>query len=250
MSELSEEVSRIADEIEEALWAWDVPGDIERALAVYRQAEQKLQALDLAADHPAYATQQRVLAYCLMRQGNVLRHLGEPEQALALGRRELAAASRCGEDIQWGRSLISNGTNYVVAGAVSQGLEKMEQARALFQSGDSHDHQQGLGWYWILQADLANGGVITRDPGEVVAVANRAIKILKPIENWPGVARAYAARANAHDALGDGNQAAKDRTDEQYYAGLGSARAGCAGGEEKPRRSEQGSGSQNRNDER
>lgn len=249
MSELSEEVSHIEDEIEEALWALDVPGDVERALAVYRQAEQKLQALDLAADHPTYAAQQRVLAYCLMRQGNVLRHLGEPEQALALGRRELAAASASGDDVQWGRSLISNGTNHVVAGAVSQGLEMMEQAHALFASGDSHDHQQGLGWYWILQADLANGGITTRKPGDVITLADRAIAILKLIENWPGVARAYAARANAHDALGDGHQAARDRSEQQYYARLGSLGSQSAGGEAKRRPSEHGSGSRHTSNE-
>lgn len=219
MSEMLDRIRGIKEEIEEALWALDVRGDIEKALAVYRQAELNLQALDVSADDAAYGEQQRVLAYCLLRQGNVLRHMGEPEHALCLGRRELAAASASGDDVALARSLISNGTNQVVAGAMVEGLEMMEQARELFESGDSYDHQQGLGWYWILQADLANGGITGTGPREAVEAADRALEILKPIDNRPGVARAYAARAKAYEALGNEEQAAEDREAQEVYTG-------------------------------
>lgn len=220
MTEIQQRIRGIEDEIEEALWALDVPGDFEAAFSAYCEAESKLQALGIGADDPAYGEQQRVLAYCLMRQGNVLRQMGEPERALKLGRRELAAASASGDDIALARSLISNGTNRVIAGAVDEALEMMERARKLFGGGDSYDHQQGLGWYWILQADLANGGITEREPSEVVEVADRALEILQPIQNWPGVARAYAARAQAHEALGNESQAADDRRNQQHFAAL------------------------------
>ena len=43
----------------------------------------------------------------------------------------------------------------------------------------------------------------------------RALEILKPIENWPVVARAYAARAKAHEKLGNEEEAAKDRQEQK-----------------------------------
>lgn len=39
----------------------------------------------------------------------------------------------------------------------------------------------------------------------------------KPIANWPGIARGYAARAKAHEKLGNKDQAAKDREEQQHY---------------------------------
>jgi hypothetical protein len=112
---------------------------------------------------------------------------------------------------------MSNGTNHIITGAVGKGGELLEKARELFARGDSNDHRQGLGWYWILQADLANAGIIEREPAEVIEIAGRALETLKPIENWPGVARAYAARAKAHERLGDKEEAAKDRLEQQVY---------------------------------
>ena len=91
----------------------------------------------------------------------------------------------------------------------------MRAARDLFECGDSYDHQQGLGWYWILQADLTNAGMLSGEPAEVLAMAQRALEILEPIENWPGVARAYAARAAAHAQLGEEEAAAYDRLQQQ-----------------------------------
>ena len=70
---------------------------------------------------------------------------------------------------------------------------------------------------WILQADLANAGIIKKDPIEVLVIADRALAILKPIENWPGVARAYAARLKPHEQLGDDEKAAEDRKKQEYY---------------------------------
>ena len=190
---------------------------IEEALAIYREAETKLVAMEITTEAPAYPEQQRVLAYCLMRQGNLLRQMGEPQQALALSEREISAARASRDEITLARSLMSNGTNHIMAGEVKKGLVLIEGAREIFAGGDSYDHQQGLGWYWILQADLSSAGIIEREPAEILEIADRALLILKPIENWPGVARAYAARVNAHERLGNEEDAAENRKAQQYY---------------------------------
>lgn len=217
MAEIAEIIKGIENQIEEALWALEVHDEIEKALEAYQEAESKLTALALTADNPAYAEQQRVLAYCLMRQSNLLRQMDKPEEAFALSERELKAARLSGDEITLARSLMSTGANYIVARDIEKGLRLLEEARALFEGSDSYDHQQGLGWYWILQADLVNAGIVEKTPSEAVESADRALEILKPIENWPGVARAYAARAKAYEKSGNEDAAAQDRREQKDY---------------------------------
>jgi len=217
MAEKLEIIKGIEDQIERALWAFEVHDEIEKALEAYQDAESKLIALGLTTEDPAYAEQQRVLAYCLMRQSNLLRQMDKPEEAFALSERELTAARLSGDEITLARSLMSNGANSIVARELEKGMNLLEEARALFEGGDSYDHQQGLGWYWILQADLVNGGIVNRPSSEVIESADRALEILKSIENWPGVARAYAARAKAHESTGNQDAAAKDRKEQKDY---------------------------------
>jgi hypothetical protein len=56
-----------------------------------------------------------------------------------------------------------------------------------------------------------NAGLLTWDARDVTEAAERALSILQPIENWPGVARAYGARAQARERLGDAVAAEADR---------------------------------------
>lgn len=217
MAENLEIIKDIEDQIEKALWSFEVHDEIEKALAIYQDAEGKLTALDLSAVHPAYPYQQRVLAYCLMRQSNLLRQMDKSAEAFALSERELTAARLSGDEITLARSLMSNGANYLVARDIETGLRLLEEARSLFENGDDYDHRQGLGWYWILQADLVNAKIVEKPPSAVIEFADRALEILKPIENWPGVARAYAARAKAQESLGNETAAAKDRKAQKDY---------------------------------
>lgn len=217
MDEKAKLIKEIEDQIEEALWSLELHGETAKALEIYLEAETKLVSLDINVEEPAYPEQQRVLAYCLMRQGNLLRQMGKSEQASALSEREIVAARASKDEVMLARSLMSYGTNRIVTGEAGKGLELIEEARALFEGRDSYDHQQGLGWYWILQADLANAGIIEREPTEVLEIADRALAILKPIENWPGVARAYAARVKAHERMGNEEEATRDRMEQEYY---------------------------------
>lgn len=212
-----EKIKEIEAQIEDGLWKFEVRDEIEKALEIYLEAESRLNELELTEEASAYPEMQRVLSYCLMRRGNLLRQMGKPEEARALGEREMDAARASGDEIMLARSLMSNGTNYIVTGEVEKGLALVEDSRAQFEKGKSYDHQQGLGWYWILQADLANAGLVEKTPAEIVEIVNNALEILKPIENWPGVARGYAARAKAYENMGNGDQAGQDRKDQQYY---------------------------------
>ena len=214
-----EKIKEIEELIEKALWEYEVRNELAKALNAYQQAEAKLEALGVREDDPAYKEQQRVQAYCLMRQGNILRQLGKPQEAMALSEREINAARASGNEITLAQSLMSNGTNLIVSGRIEKGLALLDEASELYKKGNSYDHQQGLGWYWILQADLANGGLVKREPSEVADFATHALELLKPIENWTGVSRAYAARAKAFDQLGDEQSGKKDREDQKLAEG-------------------------------
>jgi tetratricopeptide (TPR) repeat protein len=214
MIEIVETIKEIEKQIEKALWELEVHDELGKALEVYQGAEAKLEELEITAENPAYKEQQRVLSYCLMRQGNILRQMEKPHEALALGEREITAARASGDEITLARSLMSNGTNLIVNGDVERGLPLLDEARKIFETGDSYDHKQGLGWYWILQADLANAGLVKKGPDEAIELATRALVILNPIENWPGVARAYAARVKAYEKLGNEAEAVKNRQNQ------------------------------------
>jgi tetratricopeptide (TPR) repeat protein len=211
---MSGKVTRIKEceaRIEEALWSHEIAGENERALEAYQAVEADLGAFLGDPTGPVVAEVQRVLAYCLMREGNVLRVLGRSDEAGRLSEREIVAARASGDSITLARSLMSHGTNLVVGGSLDAGRRFLEEARSLFANGDSRDHRQGVGWCWILQADLMNAGLVVGDARDVIAAADRALAELLPIESWPGIARAHGARAQAHERLGDAAAAEADR---------------------------------------
>jgi len=219
MTETRTQIKQIEDQIEDALWSFETGGENSKALIAYQDAETSLERLGILIGDPAYNEYQRVLAYCLMRQGNILRQSGQPERALALSEREIAAARACGEVITLARSLMSNGINQIVAGRVNQGIGLLDEARSLFEMGDSYDHKQGLGWYWVVQADLINAGLLAGGPPEVIDAADQALSLLLPIENWPGIARSYAARALARERSGNLTAAEADRAAQHKAEG-------------------------------
>lgn len=212
-----EAIDHLEQQIETTLATREQPGDLEAALEEYLAVEKDLLALDLGPDDPAFAEQQRVLAYCLLRQGNMLRQLGRLEEAKLLSEREIEAARASGNQIALARTLMSYGSTAIASGDLDSGLVLLEEARTEFESGDSYEHQQGLGWYWILQADLATAGLVAAEPDDVIASADKALEILTPIENWPGVARAYGARAQALEELGKKDEALADWESQLQY---------------------------------
>ena len=210
-----EKIKEIESQIDKALWEFEIHDQLEKALGIYQQTEAQLMALELHEYDPDFTEQQRVLSYCLMRQGNMLRQLKKPRDALALSEREIVAARLSRDEITLARSLMSNGINRIVAGEVDPGSSMLEEALAHFKNGESQDHKQGVGWCWIIQADLANAGLVNKGAAEVVIIATQALDIVKPIENWPGVARAYAARGAAYEKLGNAEAATKDRQSQK-----------------------------------
>jgi hypothetical protein len=103
------------------------------------------------------------------------------------------------------------GTTLLTGGQVEKGLAYIEQSRPIFEKGESFDHRQGLGWYWILQAELGLAGLTKEEPQNILGFLDTALEILEPIENWAGVARVYGLRAKVHESQGRTDTAAADR---------------------------------------
>jgi len=218
MDDIVGKINAYEKEIDSALESYEQNDSLDAALQVYQTVESKLLDLDLQSDHPRFPRMQAVLAYCLLREGNILRQSGQPQEAMLVSEREIAAARNSGDGITLARSLMSYGTSLMGQGNLDGGMRYIEEARHLFERGESYDHCQGLGWYWVLRADIANAGLQEVDPSEVLAFADNAIAILEPIENWPGVSRAYAARAVAHETIGDPAAVVADRENQEMYS--------------------------------
>ncbi len=220
MNDIFSSIEQLETEIETILESDEQNERYDQALERYRQVEVQLLAMGLAPGDPGYQAQQGVLAYCLMRQANLLRISGQKAEAQALSQRGIAAARASGNDLALARSLLDLGATYITGGDLNQGLELTEEARTIFEKSDLYDYRQGLGWYWILRADLINLGYLPLAPEETIAAADQALAILLPLENYPGVARAYAARAKAHTALSDLPAAEADRQAQERYERL------------------------------
>ncbi|MFX1534123.1 MAG: hypothetical protein ACFFDI_07810 [Promethearchaeota archaeon] len=218
MSELVSTIKQLKADVEEALNSYELKNQLKPALKVYQEVETKILALKgITSEHEAYSEQQRVLAYALMRQANILRQLGEMNEASEVTKREITAARASGNDLTLARSLMSFGTTCAASGEVKSGLEYIEEAQTLFSKGTSYDHKQGLGWCWILKADLINAKILSRKQEDVIDVTTRAMELLKSIGNWPGVTRAYEARAKAYEQLGNEIAASADLEAAKVY---------------------------------
>ncbi len=218
MGELIGRIKSLENAIEDALHKYEIAESYVDALAEYRRIKEELLAFSISeSDTDSYKEQQRVLAYVLMREGNALRDLNEVEEANTIQELELVAAKNSGDDIAIARSLFSSAVKELTTRNVENGLKLLEEALGAFNKGDSVDHIMGAGWVYIIHSDLMNLDLIPSEYEEIVESCNHAIKILEPIENWQGLARAYEARAFAHKNADELDLAKKDEEMVKEY---------------------------------
>ena len=195
--------------IEIALWEYEVQGRLRTALDEYGSVEVDLLEAMEREEIPE-GEGLSTLSYCLVRQANVLRRLGEEGEALELGVRSIDVARESGDQLAQARAALSHGTALVML-RDPDGERLLEEALALFSGGQSGDHRQGVGWYWILVGDLNNSGYLAASADNALDAAERALDVLVPIGNWTGVARAYEAMARAYRTLGEREEADRAR---------------------------------------
>ncbi len=194
------------------------------ALELYQLAGAEVEALPIPRTDPqykgVYREAKRVRAYLYLREANALRALGRPQAAAALGEKEVEAAWASGDMITIARSTFSLGGTCLANGEMERGLKLLDDSKGMFEHGEGEDFQQGLGWWYIIQSDIRNNGMVPDTSEAVLELANKALEILRPLKNWPGVARAHAARAQVYEKLNEAEPARLARAAEQMAQGL------------------------------
>lgn len=219
-SDIDNQIKEAEGRIDTALRELEQHDKLAEALAKYQTVAAELDSMKVEAQSQEYREQQRVLAYAYLRIGNAMRQLGRGEEALQVAEKELECARKSGDDIALARTLMSFGATLLAGGQVEKGLSYMDQSRPIFEKGTHYDHKQGLGWYWILKAELGLAGLTRVEPQDLQGYLGTALEILEPIKNWAGVARAYELRAKVNDSQGCADAAAADRKLHAKYKSL------------------------------
>jgi len=196
------EASQFETDIESALWTLETEGDEDSALEVYQRVTSDLEAA-LAAGTVERADALRVLSYGYLRQANLVRVRGDLSKARDLGEKSILLGRESGDALSLARALLNHAPTLALMKDPSL-KSVLDDSLSLFSAGSSKDHAQGVGWYWILVADICAAGLM---PGggasEMITAAERALQALTPIENWQGIARAYSVLERAYIMTGD-----------------------------------------------
>jgi hypothetical protein len=167
----------------------------------------------------------KLRAYLYLREANALRALGRHAEAGPVAEQELSAAMASGHQLSIARAMFSLGSTCLANGETARGLKLLDDSRPMFEHHDDPEHRQGLGWWHLIQADIGNDGLAHTPPDYALQQADQALALLRPLENWPGIARAHAARAKAYDRLGDPQAASIARTAAQMAQAMPSLAA-------------------------
>lgn len=201
--------------IDQAVAQLENSGKMEQALSAYKEIERGLLETEMTPDMEC--ERQRVLAYCYMRQANLYRQIGKGKKAEEATVKEVAAAKESGDQVSYGRSLLSDAANKFRHGMGTKGIHLLDMAEEVFNQGESAEHKQGLGWAYILRADLMESRLMPGTDDDIIQFASVAIDVLEPIKNYPGLVRAHSVRARAYERLGKlDNQQADDQKADEY----------------------------------
>lgn len=200
---------RYEEQIEDALWELEVKGNEESALSVYRRVTSELEVAMEAGDVDE-ADARRVLSYGYLRQANIVRGQGALGDARALGEKSVDFGRASGDGVALARAFLNHAATLAMMKHPDV-KQLLDECLALFSSGSSDDHMQGVGWHWILVADLCSAGLLPGGATAVIAAAEEALQALIPIKNWQGIARAHSSLEHAYKENGDEDLARQAR---------------------------------------
>ena len=203
-------------DLEAAIWEGEHAGRLDTARTIVDGVIGRLKAIESQPGSEIYRRRQGLLAFALMRRANILRQEQDVSAASEADREALAAAETA-DDLSRGRCLLSMAATSFASGQATEGLSQLEEARRAFHSGAGEEYQQGIGWSWLLHADVVNAGLVDDGPEQAISSAARALGILRVIGNWAGVARSYQALAAVEEGLGNQEVAEAIREVAKHY---------------------------------
>lgn len=208
---LDHTLTEIETHAESALMVLEGMGRWEEALEVARMAGASVDELtiDRKTQRDQFKAAKRLRAYLYLREANALRALGRASEVADLGDKELQAALLSGHGLTIARAMVSLGSTKLANGDLDNGLRLLNEARPMLEHHDDFDHKQALGWWYILQADIRNNGMVADTPEAALALADQGLALVRPLKNWAGIARAHQARAKALTRLNRPAEAAQ-----------------------------------------
>lgn len=83
----------------------------------------------------------------------MLRLLKRLDKVTIVNKKEIESTKLSGNTITYAQSLFSTGINLLSNRKMEEGLALLNMARKSFEVGNTPEHKQGVGWYWIILAD-------------------------------------------------------------------------------------------------
>jgi len=179
--------------------AWELKGQLEKALDSYDHLLAEVEATDPADQHEN-GEKKAIIAYLLMRKAGTLLQTGKLESGNSLMNQALTYAEQSGNFLIFNRAKLGLGVFYASTNRFEKGEELLKEALSSFNQRSDYDSRQGAGW-----ALLNLGGLYLKEEKPALAEEKltEAIKLLTTIENWVGVATAYEIKAKNDRVKGD-----------------------------------------------
>lgn len=137
--------------------------------------------------------------------------MGNTEHAEEFARKALEYATKSEEKVNQGRVLLVLGSIYNTKQKFEEALTYIQKAKLLFKDASKDvpevDSIQGYGWALLLEASIL---LNIEEIQKTEDTAKEALKVLKDINNTPGIIRAYGVLAEIYERL--------DRSEEKRRA--------------------------------
>jgi tetratricopeptide (TPR) repeat protein len=192
--------------IEEEGLVWEMKGELDRALQAYDRLLTDVEAIPFGSPQEVNE-KNAVISYLILRKAGVLMQKGELESGEQLMQKALHHAEMSGNTTAVGRAKLGLGVFYGTTNRFEESNKLLTEALKSFNRGDDYDSKQGAGW-----ALLNLGGVFIRQGklSQAQEKLDEAIRSLKSIENWVGVASAFELKAKYDAARGANGLAQED----------------------------------------
>jgi hypothetical protein len=214
---VEETIKRLKDiekSIEDAMWASVVDDDQEKALSVYADARDQLEALEIESED-AERERRRILSYCLLRINDALDRLERLDERIERAQESLDHALASNDRAQILRSKLALGIAHLNSGD----LETAEDYFAeIIEEADREDEDrdvvQVFGWTLVARTNILLGKSLYN---QALNLGMEALGVLGGIKNYAGLRAASSAVSRAYRSLGDEAEADEYKKQAEQY---------------------------------
>jgi tetratricopeptide (TPR) repeat protein len=189
--------------VEAAVWKAVQDEDYEKELETYEAVKTNLIAL-VGLSPIGEKERDRVLAYCLMLIDETLVKMKQEEGAVQRAKEALEIAERSEDVPQIARCSLQYGMRLLNSGQIAEAEEQFQNVYELTKSREDPEMQEILGWMLLVRGHILNGKSLYN---QALYVLQEAESILKPINNYAGLAQVYNLMARTYRNLSNPTEA-------------------------------------------